>query len=248
MAHQEHLRLFPLEMDVTDEASVATAAQTILDQQGRVDVLINSAGIWGPGVLEGYTIAQWQHLFDVNVIGSVRAVRAFLPAMRAQKRGLIIQLSSLQGRFILPYSGPYVASKFAVEGALETFRYEVAPFGVEVCIIEPGDFMTEMKEKARQYTAADTDRTAAYGPVNDYIQQAYLTPNSQRSGDPMQVVDAIQTLIDAPDGERPLRTTVGNFLPQIEQINQLSLEMHQQLLPQLGLTQLLRVATDHQPL
>lgn len=231
-------------LDVTDEQSTNTALNSIIIAAGRIDVLVNNAGIWGPGVLEAFTMQQWQQVFDVNVLGSVRAMRAALPHMRRQGSGLVVQVSSLQGRFILPYSGPYVASKFAVEAMAETFRYEVAPFGIEVCIVEPGDFMTEMKEKARGYAAGDQHVEAGYSGTPDFVRQMYLTPDPQRSGDPQEVVTAIAGVIDTPPGQRPIRTTVGNFLPEIEQINELADGMHAGLFPKMGLGHLLTLKLE----
>lgn len=228
-----------IDLDVTSDALVYHAISKVVEAEGGIDVVVNSAGVWGPGVLEAFTTEQWKELFEVNVFGSVRVTKAVLPFMREQGDDLIIQISSLQGRFILPYSGPYVASKFAIEGAMETFRYEVAPFGVDVVIIEPGDFMTEIKGKAVNYAAFLDNVTDQYAGVGEFINNAYLTPDANRSGNPQLVVDAINKLVDTPKGERPIRTTVGNFLDPIEQINKVSEEMHQQLFPYIGLGDLL---------
>jgi NAD(P)-dependent dehydrogenase (short-subunit alcohol dehydrogenase family) len=238
-ASGDGLMLRVLDLDVTDEASVDAAVTRVVNEAGRIDALVNNAGVWGPGVLEAFTLDQWRQVFDVNVFGGVRVLRAALPHLRRQGHGLVLQISSLQGRFILPYSGPYVASKHAAEGMAETFRYEVAPYGVEVCVVEPYDYLTEMKDKAPGYAAADTDRAAAYGGAQQFIQQAYLTPDAQRSRDPEEVVEAIVRLVETPPGRRPLRTTVGNPLPQIEQINALADEMHRTLYPMIGLGHLL---------
>lgn len=226
--------LHVLELDVTDDASVDRAFADAVHLTKSVDVVINNAGIWGPGALEAYEMDQWQALFDVNLFGSVRVFRAILPLMRARKKGLVVQVSSLQGRFVLPYSGPYVASKFAVEGMAETFRAEIAPFGVEVSIIEPFDYMTEMKLKARDHVARNEQIQAAYG-VSDFIEAAYLRPDPQRVRDPLEVVEALVRLVETPDGKRPFRLTVGNPLVQIEDINRLTDEMHAALYPMIGL-------------
>jgi NAD(P)-dependent dehydrogenase (short-subunit alcohol dehydrogenase family) len=233
-----------VEMDVTNDASVNQAISTVISQVGRIDALINNAGIWGPGVLEAFTIPQWRQVFDVNVFGAVRAARAVLPVMRGQAHGFILQVSSLQGRFILPYSGPYVASKWAAEGMAETLRYEVAPLGVEVCVLEPYDFMTEMKDKAPGYAAHDASVSSAYGDADAFIQGAYLVPDPTRAGDPAEVVDAMVALIEMPSGTRPARTTVRNPMPQIEQINALTSEMHHALYPMIGLGHLLAVRSN----
>lgn len=230
-----------IELDVTNELSVKTAIEHISNEVDAIDLLINNAGIWGPGVLEAYSMQQWQQLFDVNVFGSVRVLNAVLPFMRKQKRGLVIQISSLQGRFILPYSGPYVSSKWAIEGAMETYHYELAPFGIEICIVEPYDFLTEMKEKAKNYVADDKVIQQQYGSADYIINQFYMIPDPTRASDPQELVTALKHLIALPAGERPLRTTVKNPLSQIEQMNALQNEMHQQLFPNIGLQDLLRI-------
>jgi NAD(P)-dependent dehydrogenase (short-subunit alcohol dehydrogenase family) len=221
--------LHTIDMDVTNKNSVNRAIETIIAQAGHIDVLINNAGIWGPGVLEAYTIEQWQQVFDVNVLGSIRCTRAVLPYFRKQKGGLVIQISSLQARFILPYSGPYVASKWAIDAATEQFRYELASFGIEFTIVQPYDFLTEMKEKAHNYVAADGEREKEYGPTVEFIKQNYLVPDLQRANDPAELVNALVTIIDMPLGSRPVRVTVKNPLGQIEKINALQAEMQTEL-------------------
>jgi len=248
LAAREGLALRVLPLDVTDDGSVRAAIDSAVAEAGRLDVVVNNAGIWGPGVLEAFSMEQWQEIFDTNVFGSVRVMRSALPHMRRQGHGCVIQVSSLQGRFILPYSGPYVASKHAVEGMAETFRYEVAPFGIEVCIVQPYDYGTEMKEKAVDHVAADTAVADQYGGARQFIQQAYLTPDPQRVRDPAEVVDAIVRLVEMPTGTRPMRTTVGNPLPQIEQINALADEMHRMLFPMIGLGHLLAPTLDTSPI
>lgn len=231
--------IIPLQMDVTLEASTDEAVRTIIAREGRIDTVIANAGVWGPGVLEAFSIAEWQALFDVNLFGVLRTLRAVLSAMRTQGDGLVILISSLQGRFILPYSGPYMASKWAAEAAVETIRYEVAPFGVECVIVEPYDYLTEMKQKTARWRPADTAREAAYGPAQTIIEQFYLQPDSARPGDPEQVVDAVARLLAVAPGLRPTRLTVGNPLRQIEAMNALHDEMQRELLPQIGLGHLL---------
>lgn len=228
-ASSNGLAIHVIDMDVSDESSVDTAIETIIAQAGNIDVLINNAGIWGPGVLEAYTIAQWQQVFDVNVLGSIRCIRAVLPHFRNQSSGLVIQISSLQARFILPYSGPYVASKWAIDAATEQFRYELASFGIEFTSVQPYDFLTEMKEKAVNYVAADGEREKEYGPTVEFIKQNYLVPDLQRANDPAELVNALVTIIDMPLGSRPVRVTVKNPLGQIEKINALQAEMQTEL-------------------
>ncbi len=113
--HAETLRQFaqaqgitirPIELDVTSDVSVREAIATLKQQEERIDILINNAGIWGPGMMEAFTMEQWHRYFEVNFLGCIRTLKAVLPGMRQQKRGLVITISSLQARFILPYGGP----------------------------------------------------------------------------------------------------------------------------------------------
>jgi len=237
------LRLSTLEMDVTDDQSVSYAVARVVADGGRLDVVINNAGVWGPGVLEAYTIEDWRRLFEVNLFGAIRTTRACLPVMRQQGRGLVVAISSLQARFILPYSGPYLASKWALEGAMQTFRYEMAPLGVECVLVEPYDFLTEMKSKAAAWRAGDREIEAAYGQAAYVIEEFYMKPDPSRAGDPERVVDAIEAVLRAPHGSRPGRVTVSNPMPQIEEINRLEEEMQSGLLPQMGLGHLLAVSS-----
>lgn len=242
-AAESGVRLSTLEMDVTDDQSVSQAVDLVLADEGRLDILINNAGVWGPGVLEAYTLDDWRKLFEVNLFGAIRATRACPPVMRRQGRGLVVAISSLQARFILPYSGPNLSSKWALEGAMETFRYETAPFGVECVLIEPYDFLTEMKTKAAAWRASDGEIEAAYGQAASVIEEFYMKPDPSRAGDPERVVDAIETVLRAPHGSRPARVTVSNPMPQIEEINRLEAEMQAGLLPQMGLGHLLVVSS-----
>lgn len=241
-AAEKGIRLFVEELDVTRKKSVAKAVETIVGKEKRLDVVVSNAGIWGPGVLESFTMKQWRQVFDVNFFGSVRVMREVLPVMREQGHGLVLQLSSLQGRFILPYSGPYVASKWAIEAATEQFRYELASFGVEFTLLEPYDFMTEMKDKAINYVAADASRDKDYGSTVDFIKQFYLVPNQERANDPVFVIDAIQQIIDMPTGTRPVRVTVKNPLQQIETMNSLQVEMQTELFGWMNLQHMLKPA------
>ncbi len=230
----------PIELDVTSDVSVREAMATLKQQEERIDILINNAGIWGPGMMEAFTMEQWHHYFEVNLLGCIRTLKAVLPAMRQQKRGLVITISSLQARFILPYGGPNLATKWALDAASEAYRYELAPFGVEFSTLEPFDMMTEMKQKASLSQAQDQAIIDEYGPQTwDYIKNAYLTPDLSRAGDPNSVVDAIEAVINSPEGQRPLRVTVQNPFPQIDQINQLQADVQTNLFGWIGATQLL---------
>lgn len=126
-----------LACDVTDDASVARLAGDVLADAGRLDLLVNNAGIGAIGGAEETSVAQAQALFDVNVFGLMRMTRAVLPAMRQQGRGRIINISSILGLIPSPYSAVYAASKHAVEGYAESLDHELRSFGIRVVLVEP---------------------------------------------------------------------------------------------------------------
>ena len=147
-----------LALDVTSDASVSACVDEFLGQAGGIDVLINNAGYLQSGAIEEVTIEQARAQFETNYFGVLRMVRAVLPAMRAQKRGLIAATSSLAGIIPLPFWGQYNASKFAVEGLMETLRQEMKPFGVRVAMVEPGAIRTPF------YASPDAEAISAYSP------------------------------------------------------------------------------------
>ncbi len=139
------LHFFPL--DVTDERTIQTAVQTILLEEGRIDLLINNAGCGLLGPEECVTIAESQYLFNVNFFGSLRMIQAVLPTMRQQRSGHIITLSSITGVQALPGVGIYSASKFALEGLHESLAATVSPWNIKVSLVEPGFVNTTFGKK-----------------------------------------------------------------------------------------------------
>src|SRR3569833_310218 len=133
----------PLQMDVTDDASVKAAVDMVLKEQGHIDVLINNAGNGITGPLYAMPVDAAKKQFEVNFFGVVRVVSAVLPSMIEHKQGLVINISSLAGLFGLPYQGLYSASKFAIQGYSESLRMELQNTGVRVTVLNPGDFKTD---------------------------------------------------------------------------------------------------------
>ena len=200
-----------VELDVTDTHSVDQAVTTVLAKAGRIDVLINNAGVAAAGVSEAFTDGQATALFDVNVIGLNRVTRAVLPTLRSQKEGLIINIGSILGRVTFPFFGIYGASKFAVEALTDSYRYEVSQFGVEVALVQPSAYPTEIYDSASQ--PADAARVTDYGEVGEIpgaMMQHFMTLfASPDAPNPHDVAEAISELIEAPKGTRPARTVVG---------------------------------------
>lgn len=141
---------FPLvEMDVDDESSVRRGVEQVLQQAGRIDVVVNNAGFGLGGAIEETSIAEARAQFETNFFGVLRVCQAVLPSMRARRSGLIINIGSLAGLLALPYQGLYSASKFAIEGLAEALRMEVRQFGIHVVLVEPADFRTEFTARRR---------------------------------------------------------------------------------------------------
>ncbi len=122
-----------------DEASVASGVEQVLAEAGRIDVLVNNAGVGIAGAVEDTTPADLIAQLDTNLLGPLRLVRAVARHMRAQGRGRIVQISSLAGRIGVPFQGAYTSSKFALEGLSEALALELRPYGIDVVLVQPGD-------------------------------------------------------------------------------------------------------------
>lgn len=208
LAQRERLDLRVVEIDITDDTSVEQAIESIVGITGRIDVVVNNAGVAYNGPLEAFTLEQVQQQFDTNVFGTLRVNRAALPHMRKQGSGLLLQIGSIAGRLSMPFHGLYGATKFALEGLTETYRYELAPFGIDVAIIEPGTYPTPIS--AKHQVAADTDRAALYRTAIDEFTTPFYSENrSATPPNPQEVADTVARVIAQPAGERPLHTVVA---------------------------------------
>jgi NAD(P)-dependent dehydrogenase (short-subunit alcohol dehydrogenase family) len=147
-------------MDVTDDASVAAAVESVLAREGRIDVLVNNAGIGFAGAVEDTSIDEARLQMDTNFLGVARVTRAVLPGMRERRSGLIVNIGSIAGWIAVPFQAFYSASKFALEGYSESLRMEMRPFGVRVVVIEPGDHKTPFT--ANRMRTRESARNPAY--------------------------------------------------------------------------------------
>jgi NAD(P)-dependent dehydrogenase (short-subunit alcohol dehydrogenase family) len=230
LARREGLALHVLEMDVTHDDSVDSGVRQILDRAGRIDVAINNAGVGAVGVTEAYTVGQFQQLFDVNLFGVVRVNRAVLPAMRRQRSGLLIHVSSGAGRIAIPCMAAYCASKFALEALADAYRFELSPFGIDSVVVEPGVHKTPILEKF--IAPADRARVADYGPAAAYaerIQGRFDAANAApETPAPEVVAQAFVDLMEMPAGERPFRVVpTAGLKPVLESYNAMASEMRQ---------------------
>lgn len=226
-AKKEDLDIQIVEIDVTSDASVDAGVKEALRLGGgRVDVLMNNAGIGITGPVEVQDMAATQLIFDTNVFGCHRMVRAVLPAMRDQKSGQIFQISSQLGRVIIPGGGHYSATKFALEAMGEQLAYELVPLGIDVTIIQPGGYPTRVWVNRNALTAAlkertDADRIDAYPAFTAGMGRE---DGSGRTADPLDVPRAIAEIIALPPGKRPLRRAVHPGAKPQEPINRVSAE------------------------
>jgi len=144
-------------MDVTDDASVRRGVCYVVDAEGRLDVVVNNAGMGIAGAVEDTAIEEAREQLETSFFGVLRVSRAALPVMREQRDGLIINVSSVAGAIGIPFQAMYSAAKFAVEGLSEALRLEVAPLGVRVVVVEPGDFCTGFTGSRRRTAASLTN-------------------------------------------------------------------------------------------
>jgi NAD(P)-dependent dehydrogenase (short-subunit alcohol dehydrogenase family) len=193
-----------LTADVTDDRSVEQAVATILGREGRLDIVVNNAGMGIAGPVENTSIEEAKSQLEVNFFGAFRVCRAALPAMRSQRSGYIVNIGSIGGLIAIPYQAMYSASKFALEGLTEALRMEVRPFGIRVVIIEPGDHKTAFTQNRQ--VAEMPGGSDAYGPSF----QAGLTrmARDEQSGPgPEQIARLLYQIVSHPKPR--LRYTIG---------------------------------------
>ena len=159
VVNEEKLSLKILELDVDNEESVENAISTIIQEKGRIDVLVNNAG-WGLwGTAEDVSLDEFRAQFETNFFSVVRMIQKVAPTMRKQGSGNIVNISSVAGRIGFPVSTAYISSKFALEGFSESLRYELQPFGINVIIIEPGVIKTNFFDSMKTAKKVDNDDT-----------------------------------------------------------------------------------------
>jgi NAD(P)-dependent dehydrogenase (short-subunit alcohol dehydrogenase family) len=216
IATAERLPLSVQDLDVTRDESVGLAIDAALAEAGHIDVVINNAGYAGLGITEGYTIEQFQQMYDVNVFGAQRVNRAVLPSMRRRRSGLLIHISSGAGRVTVPSMAAYCSSKFALEALADAYRFELLPFGIDSVLVEPGIYKTPIFDRIAE--PADRARVAQYGGLTfaERVREVFAAV----SGAPdnpgtSEVCDALVNLIEMDQARRPFRTVVSPAIQQL---------------------------------
>jgi NAD(P)-dependent dehydrogenase (short-subunit alcohol dehydrogenase family) len=192
-----------LTLDVTRPETFDRALDDAIARFGRIDVLVNNAGIGFVGALEETSLADLRHVMETMFFGAAALTRAVIPRMRQQRSGAIVQISSQGGQITAPGFSAYCAAKFALEGLSEAVAAEVAPFGVRVLIVEPGSFRTELLGRSLSAAAVMEEYTPTVGATRAYLERE----DGRQAGDPAKAAAAIVEALDADDP--PLRLALG---------------------------------------
>jgi len=188
LGKKDNLKISVLELDVDDENSVKNAIRKILDQKQRIDILVNNAG-WGLwGCVEDVSVDEFKAQFDTNFFSIIRLIQEVGPTMRKQGSGKIINISSVAGRIGFPASPAYISSKFALEGLSECLRLEMAPFGVDVVIIEPGVIKTNFLNPVKLAKKSESD--TVYNDITSKVVSGFKMM-AEMGTPPKEVADAV---------------------------------------------------------
>jgi NAD(P)-dependent dehydrogenase (short-subunit alcohol dehydrogenase family) len=193
----------PAALDVTDPAAIDRVVGDAVAQHGRIDVLVNNAGIGTVGAVEELTLDELRAVFEVMFFGAVGLTKAVLPHMRERGAGTIVQISSMGGQVVYPGYGAYCATKFALEAMSEALAEEVAPLGMRVVIVEPGAFRTGLMGGGM----VRSRELEAYAPTAGATREAAAAMDGTQQGDPAKAAAAIVRAVEAEDA--PLRLALG---------------------------------------
>lgn len=194
-------------LDVTNEQSLQEFT-IFLTTLGQIDVLVNNAGFALGGFAEEVSLHEYKKQFETNFFGLIGVTQAVLPYMREQRQGKIINISSISGHIGFPGLSPYVASKFALEGFSESLRLEVKPFGIEVALIEPGSYKTNIWSSGKQIAQ---NSLAPHSPYNSMMMKIenQLELGQNQYGDPQEVAELVRRIACEKQGETKLRYPIG---------------------------------------
>ncbi|MET9386314.1 SDR family oxidoreductase [Streptomyces sp. NPDC002928] len=197
--------LLVTKLDITSLEDAEAAAQAAVNRFGRIDVLINNAGNFYAGYFEEITPEQMRQQFETNLFGPMNVTRAILPILRRQRDGHIITLSSSAGLIGQEFCAAYAASKFGVEGWMESLRFDIEPYNIRTTLVEPGFFRTEL--------LVDASTTWPEPTIDDYAErtartvEAWKGMNGRQGGDPVKLASALLAIADQP--QPPLRFVAG---------------------------------------
>ena len=204
IAKKENLSLEIVQLDVDKEDSIKSAVKKILEQKGRIDVLVNNAGYGLFGCVEDVTMEELKAQFETNFFGVIRLIQEIAPIMRKQGSGIIVNVSSVAGRIGFPGTPAYISSKFALEGLSECMRYEMSPFGINTIIIEPGVIQTNF------FSSMKVTKGKRDSPYKEITEKVLNGVKMMAEMDTLPE-DVAKTIINAIQTEQPLpRYIVGS--------------------------------------
>ncbi|CAI8941773.1 MULTISPECIES: oxidoreductase [Bacillus] len=183
------------QLDVTDQKSIHKF-QLFLKELNRIDLLVNNAGYASGGFIEEISVGEYRRQFETNVFGAISITQIVLPYMRKQKSGKIINVSSISGQVGFPGLSPYVSSKYALEGWSESLRLEVKPFGIDVSLVEPGSYNTNIWEVGKELAENYSEATSPYKEYMDKIQD-HINNGNDTFGNPIDVAQKIVAIAES---------------------------------------------------
>ena len=207
MEHLGESGIRTLPMDVTDDGSMQSGIKQVLAEEARIDVLVNGAGYGSYGALEDVPLSEARQQFEVNVFGAARLMQLVLPTMRNQRRGMIVNITSMGGRIYTPLGSWYHGSKFALEAISDCLRMELKPFGINVVVIEPGGIQTEWGGIAAEKVRA-VSGTGPYAPQGNAVAASLTSESTRRRSSSPELIG--KTIAKAVTARRPrTRYAVG---------------------------------------
>jgi len=223
-----------LELDITCEKSIAAFMETVVTKASNIYCLINNAGLGALGFIESFSLAQAKQVFDVNFFGILNLTNAVLPILRKNNDSLIINISSAGGRLCFPFLGLYNASKYALEGLSETWKMELQHMGIDICLIEPGAYPSELHNN--RLIPSKTEIINQYGDIKnapmemvDAMVEAFSKMDELPNSD--EIAIKIEELIELKFGDRPIRSVVGSVATDgIRELNKETIIRQEQLL------------------
>jgi NAD(P)-dependent dehydrogenase (short-subunit alcohol dehydrogenase family) len=248
VADKEKIALRPLELDVRSEASARAAVDLILAQEGRIDVVMNNAAMMMHGLTEAFRPEQIAEIFDLNAISWVRVNRAVLPAMRRAGRGLLIYMGSGINRLPDPFTGPYAASKAAGDVLAEVMGLEVARYGIETVIVQPGAYTSGTNHFKHAVSPIDTEVVSQYdrldGLAGELAERLDRTNLPDRRHDAQEVAEAVRDIVAMTPGTRPRRVDIDPQGRNVNRINDVTAELQRDYFRRLGVEDLLQPSIE----
>ncbi|MEU4897238.1 SDR family oxidoreductase [Streptomyces sp. NPDC044780] len=248
LASAENVRLMALELDVLSEPGCRSAVDVVLGEYGRIDVVVNNAGMLMAGVAEGFTPDQFLRILDTNAVSWLRVNRAVLPVMRRQGSGTLAYISSTTAHLAEPFMATYIASKAAGEFLAESMGLEVAPLGIDTVIVVPGAFTEGTEHFAHSNPPADAAVVTQYAGLPDRVAQIPERLHAidlANDGSPAQVESvgrALVEVLEKPQGKRPRRVVVDAQRKGVEELDAVRAAKQLTFFRQLGIDDLLTVA------